>query len=248
MRPAVLIALGVLGAGVAAAISGGGDGRPEAPDVPQVPETGETRQHIQLMADALGLDSSWTMFLEAAAAGESGFNTLAGRGITTGAPSFAKIYSSSAEAVAARRAYDRNAADLEACPWDVDRYSFGSGGLWALLPANGLAAFRGTSDICMDPWSVFYPAPAIAMVLAMCERLMRYSAFQSVPTWGNLRVGMRAHTRMGVMSEIDRMREGKNKLGDRLEQLGYHRGFVDELVTPLPSRSAVAALRIVEQV
>lgn len=250
MRPAVLIALGILGVGVAAAASSGGDPRrPEPLDVPPAPQAGEMQQRIRAMADAMGLDASWTAFLEAAAMGESGLNTLAGAGIAADAPPWAKINERAAEATGARRAYDRNFERYyKDCPWEASRYTFGSGGLWALLPANGLAAFAGTSEICMDPWAVFEPAPAMAMVYRFLVALMGWSGFKEEPTWGNLRVGMRAPSYMGRPDEIARMRDGKNKLGDRLEQLGYERSFVDALVTTPPSMSGVEALRIVERV
>jgi hypothetical protein len=52
---------------------------------------------------------------------------------------------------------------------------------------------------------------------------------------------------MGRESELERQRTGKNKLGDRLEQLGYDRELVDGLVTPLPPFNPVDWLRAVEQ-
>ena len=226
---------------------GAGDERPDELDIPPAPG-GDSQALIRDMAAALGLTASWSAFLEAAAMGESGLNPLVGRGVKTGAPAWVTIYASSGEATAAGKAYDRNQERYGGCPWPRSRYSFGSGGLWGEIPANALVAFKGTSMDCADPWGVFYPRPALVMFLEMCRRLMGYSEFAIEPTWGNLRVGGRGARRMGEPEELERQRNGKNKLGDRLEQLGYNRSMVDELVTPLPQRNPLGWLETLESV
>jgi len=230
--------------GVASAAGDGGDERPDDLLIPPNPG-GETQALIRDMAAALGLDASWSVFLEAAAMGESGLNPLVGRGIKVGAPSWVTIYASSGEAKAAARAYDRNRDRYFDCGWG-ERFTFGSGGLWGLIPANALIAFEGLSESCADPWAVFQPAPALVMFVEMCRRLMAYSEFSLVPTWGNLRVGGRGARRMGKPEELERQRHGENKLGDRLEQLGYNRSMVDELVTRLPAHDPLGWLETLE--
>jgi hypothetical protein len=252
VRAAVLIPLLALGiVGFAAAAESGGEDRPDPPDdLPPAPEAGEVRLLIRHMAAAVGLDASWTMFLEAAAMGESGFNPTAAHGIELGSPPWASLRVGAGEAAAARKAWNRNKTRfLEGCEWPGERYSFGSGGLWGELPANALAAFKDTPEVCMDPWAVFEPRPALVMIVGYCRSLMlNWSGFKTAPTWGNLRVGMRAPSLMGRESELERQREGKNKLGDRLEQLGYDREFVDAAVTPLPEFRPVDWLRTLENV
>jgi hypothetical protein len=194
------------------------------------------------MAWTLGLDDSWIAFLEAAALGESGFNTLAYRGVPLGAPSWGSAHFSNAEAAGARRAFNRRPDRFTHCGHPLERYQFGSGGLWAMLPPNGLAAFVGTSDLCISPWAVFDPRAALVMLVEMCRRLMGWDQFWIEPTWANLRVGMRAATYMGRPEELERQRTKKNKLGDRLEQLGYDRAFADFPVTELPPAAPSAWL------
>jgi len=208
---------------------------------------GEGQETIRALAQAAGLDQSWTTFLEAAAAGESGFNNLVARGIQNGAPDWAKIVVRQHDADKAKIAYDRNKEKYEDCGWSAARYSFGSGGWWQMLPANGVAAFWDTSEECIDPWAVFDPGPSLVMMISYAKRITRYSKFKSEPTWGNLRVGMRSVSYLGREDELERQRTGKNKLGDRLEQLGYSRSFVDQQVTSLPNFDPVQLLRTLEQ-
>lgn len=233
MKAVLLIPLALLGVGLAG--SGGGG----AVVVPPAANAGEMQVWIREMAATLGLDNSWVAFLEAAALGESGFNPYAYRGVALGAPTWGDKHASNAEASGAKRAFERHPGRFAACGWPVHNYTFGSGGLWAILPANGLAAFVGTDRLCMSPWAIFDGRAAIVMILEYCRRLMGWDGFQKEPTWANLRVGMRAATYMGRPDEIERQRTKKNKLGDRLEQLGYDRAFADGLVTPLPPRNPV---------
>lgn len=216
-------------------------------EAPLPPPTREGQETIRALAHAAGLDQSWIKFLEAAAAGESGFNNLVARGVQNGAPDWAKVVVKQNDADKAKIAYDRNEEKYQDCGYSAARYSFGSGGWWQILPANGLSAFWDTEEQCMDPWAVFDPAPSMVMILYYLKRIQRYDNFKSVPTWGNLRVGMRAVSYLGRGDELERQRTGKNKLGDRLEQLGYDRSFVDEEVTPLPDFNPVDLLRYLEQ-
>lgn len=222
---------------------GSDDGESEALPPPE----NEGQETIRALSQAAGLDASWTKFLEAAAAGESGFNNLVARGVQNGAPSWAKVVVKQKDADKAMVAYERNEEKYQGCGWSASRYAFGSGGWWQLLPANGLAAFWGTSEQCMDPWAVFDPAPSMTMILHYLKRIQSYSKFKAVPTWGNLRVGMRSVSYLGREDELERQRTGTNKLGDRLEQLGYDRSFVDESVTPMPSFDPVDLMRFLEQ-
>jgi len=241
-----LVAAAFLGvAGLAALAAGGDEDRDGPVDIPASLTFGEVRGLVQAMSEAVGLDAVWTAFMEAAALGESGFNPVAARGSQVGAPSWAKVYSDPNEALAAQRAYNRNSERYGECTSsnvERQRYQFGSGGLWALLPANGLAGFWGTELECMSPWAVFEPAPAFVMSLEMNRRIMKYSAFQAVPTFGNVRVGHRSTKKLGRASELERQRNGLNKLGDRLQQLDYSRELVDTNVTPLPARDPLGML------
>jgi len=246
------LALALLGAGVlAVAAAGASDDldpeRPDPPPFPPHPDRGEVQELIRAMCAAIGLDAGWVMFVEAAALGESGMNPRAARGVQSGAPEWVDVNHDPNEANAAEIAFDRNRKRYFAdCPWRADEYTFGSGGLWGSLPANALPAFKGTPEICRSPWSVFEPAPALVMHLEYCRRVMRYDAFKANPSWGNLRAGMGAVTRLNNPEVLEAMRTGQNKFGDRLEQLGYDRAQVDGLVTPLPAADPVGWLQTLE--
>lgn len=251
MRAAVLLIPGAILLGLAFSGAEGGDDetRPDELDLEPDVQAGEAQATIRAMAQALGLDQQWAAFLEAAALGESGLNPLMGRGVVQGAPPWAKINIDQGESRAAQRAYNRNADALSACGHPAEQYNFGSGGLWAQLPANFLMQFpKGSSERCLSPWAVFDPPAALAMLLGYFRGCMRRDAFKATPTWGNLRVCMRAPSRMNRAEELERQRSGKNKLGDRLEQLGYSRELVDRPVSQSLNMTAAEALAIVQGV
>lgn len=215
--------------------------------------TKEGQADLRFLAQQAGLDDEWVTYLEATAAGESGFNNLSAMGNPTLSPPWAKVRSSSTEAAAARIAYDRNAHKYVNCLGyassvaKANRYSFGSGGWFAELPTNFVVAFKDTKYACIDPWSVFEPAASIVMVLEYSRRVMRRPAFKANPTWVNLRVGHASPASMNKPDALNRQRLGKNKFGDRLLQIGQSRSFMERPVTPLPSFDPAGMLEHLEK-
>ena len=196
----------------------------------------------------LGLDPMWSMFFEATALNESGFNNLRGLGIPSEFPSWASpnegasFQTQQNEADAAKRAYDRNKDKLAECGWPASRYTFGSGGWFALLPANAVMQARGTSLKCVDPWDVFDPATSVVLAIGMARNLQNWNNFKSVPTFGNLRLGWGNPSRMG---KADKLREAKAKskgFAARLGELGFDPAYFDAPVTPMPPYDPVAML------
>lgn len=191
------------------------------------------QEDLSYFLEERGLDEEWATFFEAVAAGESGFNNLAGRGDPNGAvPDLAEINEDSRESAAAEVAFERNEY-LASCPWPAAAYTFGSGGWFAQIPANALRAYKGTELECLHPWYVFDPLFSIDMAVAQAKRLMRWSAFQESPHWITLRTGWGSPSSMDDEDALLRMAEGKYKFGDRLVEIGADPDLMFEEVTDL---------------
>jgi hypothetical protein len=194
------------------------------------------QEELRYLAEWAFLDEEWMAFLEATAAGESGFNNLVGLGNPALFPDWASPNTKASsnlqanEAKAAEVAYGRNDY-LKNCSWPRSRYTFGSGGWFGLLPANAVAAFKGTRYECIDPWSVFDPVSSLVEIVDYCRRIMRWDNFKAKPTWLNLRVGIGNPSNM---NKSDIMAEKTVSFGDRVQELGYPASFIHRQVTPLP--------------
>lgn len=121
------------------------------------------------------LDETQRDFLVLVARGESGFSSAA-KNDSTG------------EAKAAGVAYDRHADLFGTCPYPRSAWSFGSGGWFGMLPANGAYHLRETFP-CLDPIYVFDPAMSIVAAIAFARALQGWDAFQANPTVAALRAG-----------------------------------------------------------
>lgn len=186
-----IVGLGVVAVPAFALASGGKGSGPSGPA-----DDAGLRELLRVCSE-MGVSRDWALFLAVVAHHESRWNRLVGRGILAGAPTGVKINISEGEAVAAKRAFDRNADLFRDCNHSSARYTFGSGGWFGILPANGLFAFKGTRFQCMNPWAVFEPRESIAMAIGMIQRLMRYDGFKADPTWKNLNRGFAAPSYMG---------------------------------------------------
>ncbi len=204
-----------------------------APGPAPVEPVQEGQNELRAVLQAAGLDNEWIIYFEGTAAGESGFNNLVARGVTSGAPEWAKVVVRQHDADMAKVAYDRNVKRYGPCLWPQMLYTFGSGGWFQFLPANGLAAFWGTELECMHPWNVFDPAASVVMAIEMARRLMKKDNFKANPTWLNLRVGWGGPGNMNNPESLKRMATGHNKFGDRLEQIGIDPSFMHRPVTAL---------------
>lgn len=232
--PLAILALAAVAAGAKGSGSGGGGRQP----IDLQESANDNRQWIQFLGQEAGLTDEWIIFWEATAAGESGFSNYIARGTTHGAPDWVKVNSDSGDVSGAKRAFDRNDY-LRGCGHPESQYTFGGAGLWQMFPANAVAAFKGTDYECIDPWYIFDLAPQYAMAIEYARRIMRWDAFKANPTWLNLRVGWGSPTSMNKRASLDRMRNDPRKFGDRLEEIGYPRSFMDRQVDPLPPKDPV---------
>ena len=201
----------------------------------------ENQQLIRDMAEAVGIDPSWSMFFEATAKNESGFKILAGLGKPELFPPWAKPNTRASkrvqdnEAAAAAKAYERNAGRLSKCGYPKSRYAFGSGGLFAMLPANAiLNAFKNTELECMDPWEIFDPVVSFVCAVSFAKGLMNWTGYKKNPVLGNVRVGWGNPSKMGNPESMQKSRTSDRGFGSRLEELGYGR---DRWSTPAVSLS-----------
>ena len=170
MKTCTLATIGLAGLGVLLVASSARAGGEPAPP------TGDAVQAVApvrgLVAEA-GLPSVWGDFLALVAWRESKGNPQARN-------------DDDSEAAAAAEAYERNRSRYAGCGHSASAYTFGSGGWFGMLPANALAQL-GDAHRCLPPSSVFEPRVAIAMAVGFARGLMRWSRYQRVPTWLNLR-------------------------------------------------------------
>lgn len=236
-----IVALGLAAAGLllAADVSSksraGKKGLP--PGLDELPPPMEAGQELlRYLAEWAFLDEAWIAFFEVTAWRESKFNNMRGLGKPSLFPDWAQPNVSASkkvqntEAAAAVKAYTRNDY-LRDCPWPAQRYSFGSGGWFGLLPPNAVYAFKDTRYECIDPWSVFDPVPSLVMAIEYARRTMRRSGFKKKPTFLNLRVGWWSPANMGKQ---DKMNAVAQNFGDQLEELGVPAHFMHQEVTDLP--------------
>ena len=166
--------------------------------------------------DEMGAPDDWKTFLAAVAHRESRFDNLAENTSTT-------------EAAAARRAFDRqrDRGRFSSSPWPDSAYTFGSGGWYGLLPANALEAFSGTDLENMDPREAIHdPITSTIMALAYARRLFGWAAFDG--TWLGLRVGWANPSKMG---DPDFVAEVRGRFRKDLEAIGASPSFMDREVS-----------------
>lgn len=135
------------------------------------------RKELQGYLEASGLPPDWQQFFELVARGESGprFDRSARRDTPE-------------ESDAATIAFDRNRNLFSSCEWPASAYTFGSGGWFAMIPANALAQFKGTPYLCWSPDVVLHdPAASIAAAVAFAKGLMEWQGYLKAPTFLNLR-------------------------------------------------------------
>ena len=202
------------------------------------------KAELDAMLAFAGLDSHWRRAFAAAALGESGFHSNVYLGDAREAPAWARI-SNQNDSLGARtvedgrQAYERNESWLRDCGWPAKRYFF-SGGWLQQFPANGAYVYKGTPLACLDPWYCLDAVEQVVPLLGITQRVIRRDSFQSLPTFLNWRVGIGNPASMGKPESLERMRSGKNKFGERLEQLGTDRSFAEQPITPFPDFDPVA--------
>jgi hypothetical protein len=248
-EPLAIGALAVAGVAALAMGSRGGSSFVVSEDYSKLPPVKKQGQaDLRVLCQMAGLSPNWSMFFEATALNESGFNNLRGLGDPSMYPGWARPNLRASHSLQvneqekAERAY-RNNSYLKKCKWDAERYTFGSGGWFAMLPAFGVYAFKGTSMECIDPYDVFEKEASLVMAIEFARRTMRRSAFKKNPKYGVLRVGWGLPSGMGDQSRLAASRTKKNGFSGRLEQLGYDKSNWYTKVDPLPNEAPDKLLR-----
>jgi hypothetical protein len=184
------------------------------------------------------LDDVQRKFLILVARGESGWNPLVGLGDPSLFPAGTKPNTKASagaqenEARAARVAFERHAADFEACGigHSEQDFGFGSGGWFGMLPANGIWQLRDTPFRCWPPAAVFDPARALTMAIAFARGLQGWDGFKANPTVYNLRAGWGIPTSMGNNVAAERIA----KYRKHAQESGLPSSFVDETIAHFP--------------
>lgn len=223
----------LLGVGALLMTSGGGDTSARVPPSSVKPGRRVELDAVLASAQADGLcDAGWAAMLRIIARGESNFSSRAEAGIALGSPPFADRNDAPAAALAAGRAFDRNAALFSGSSFPRERYTFGTGGWFAMMPANGLVAFKGTAGILSDPWGVFDPVASVAMALGMARRLQANPAYAARPLFSTIRAGWASLKRMRDVSFIERRMA---RWSGHAVDAGEPPELLSMMPTPLPS-------------
>ena len=151
------------------------------------------RKLVESLGQRAGMTPEQIQFLVFVAWGESKFFPNVGRGDPAlRPPGLRKFYTLPTEAVAAQKAYARNARVFEDCGHEASAYGFGSGGLFAFLPTYPLFHLRGTPLRCAHPYEVFDAAFSMTAAYSFARSLTRHPAFDGTVVelragWGALR-------------------------------------------------------------
>ena len=204
-------------------------------------------EEIRRLAYDAGLPDDWADFLVAKAWVESRWNPYSARGVQPGAPVWLeKINHGPNDAYSARQAYDRQVQRgvFESSPWPADRYTFGSYGLWQLMPANALASsFEGTQYENLDPWSHFMPSRQMAMAVDYNLGLMKRGSYKADPTWRTIYAGWSAPSNMDKQ-DTAKVQAALERFGRGLDASGIPRSFMDRA----PSTDVPGAVEILQRI
>ena len=185
--------------------------------------------HAELLGvvDNMGAPREWGTFFAAVAYWESKFNNLAEN-------------TSTGEAAAAKRAYDRaiDKGRLDGSPWPASAYTFGSGGWYGMIPANGMKAFHGTDLELLDPRAAVHdPVTSTIMAIEYARRIFGWAAFDG--TWLSLRVGFANPSKMGDPDFVAKVR---GRFAESLRAIGAPESFMHERVVSLSGYPGAEAL------
>jgi len=238
----------IAGIGVLALMSGRSSGRRTSSDAGISFPVFSGEQGLNSIAHLCkmsGLDDDWTSFFLATAAGESRFTSNVVLGNPKKYPKgskpspVTKSYGAG-EAAAALRAYNRakEAGRLSGCRWPASAYTFGSGGWFAMIPANAWAGYEGTALKCRHPWYMLHPVDQIITGTELARRLMGWASFKSKPNWLQLRTGWSNPSGMSSQESYDRM---EGRFPKYLNELNIPSSWMYKNVTSLPSKNVELA-------
>lgn len=191
------------------------------------------RDELLGLLDTARTPDDWRIFFDATAHGESRWNSDVGLGDAALAPAWARMNTSQSEARASCVAYDRqrDRGRLAGSGYARSRYCFGSGGFFAMLPANAIAgAFRGSALERLDPYAVFDPRIAVVMAVDYARRLLGWSAFKQNPTWLTLRVGW---SNPSLMADPAFRAKVRQRFTKSLRAIGVSPSWMDRRVTSM---------------
>lgn len=227
--------------------TGGDDAsRDRDPDVPVHAATGtfaERAANVRRLAFQVGAPPAWADMLALIARGESGGSPNRMLGIKLGAPTWAQGGGSSAveknEAAAAKSVFESGRKQVSGCGWADNLYTFGSGGLYALLPMSGLKAFWTDPMLrCLHPWSIFDEKIATIMAAHFARRLQLRSGYKGT-VW-SLRRGW------GIPGGMSSAPEAKlAKWRGHAQDIGLPPSFLDTKLPPwkpIPARDMFNAI------
>lgn len=200
---------------------------------PDVPVDSAGRDELLDLLDQSQAPGDWQTFFDATAHGESRWNSDVGLGDAALAPTWARMNTSQSEARASCVAYDRHRdrGRFAASGYSRARYCFGSGGFFAMLPANAIAgAFRKTPLERLDPYAVFDPRIAVVMALDYARRLLGWSQFKQDPTWLTLRVGW---SNPSLMGNADFRAKVRKRFAKSLRAIGVSPSWMDRRVSSM---------------
>ncbi|MCH9681289.1 MAG: hypothetical protein K0V04_07645 [Deltaproteobacteria bacterium] len=220
-----LVALG-MAAGAVLVLAAAGEAQAALPRLPNADGKARVAAVRGLAAEA-GLSDAWGDFFALVAWRESKGNPSA-------------VNDSISEAEAAATAFGRNQHRYAGCGHSDGDYTFGSGGWFGILPANGLAQLD-EAFMCLPPASVFEPRVAMAMAVGFARGLMGWDGYQRVPTWLNLRA---MWGKPGKGGDPERLAAVRDKFTQDAAEVGLPASWLDQRPPPLSTAGAEVLERL----
>ena len=192
------------------------------------------RDIVRKLGAVGGLTQEQIDFFTFVALGESGWDPKFGMGDPSLFPKGAKVRTRLSEAAAARKAFKRNARHFKDCGHPGEHYSFGSGGLFAILPTYALYHLRDTPLRCGSPFLVFHAPFAMVAAYAYARSLTKNKLFRG--TVASLRAGWWGPSKMDDPADYEVKVE---KWRRQLEKSGLDPDWLGDQAPAFPERDLV---------